>query len=641
MSSGDKKAKNGSDDTRGVIDTPLGEDWLSIQPYVEGLSGFIGGCQTPMTIAVQGDWGTGKTNMMLLAERQLAPHGHFRLSDPPKNAPEATEEAPVYTIRFNTWQYSQFEMQGRLVGSLLENIGAHLLLAEPGKKGAEKRKEFLNALLPIASTAGLSVLQTGLGFVGLGALSGVVQEVSAEARVALAKRNGGAPVEDVAAVLVDVKAKFAAAVKELVTADGDADTGRLVVFIDDLDRLEPRKAVELMESLKLFLDVPHCVFVLAIDFSVVQQGVIDKYGSRMGRAKARSFFDKIIQVPFQMPVGAYRLEVFLDELIKETRLVLSDDERSSFLGLIQYSVGSNPRSIKRLINTFMLLRGISTIGRQQSDERGATGQSTDLQLFAILCLQTAYPDAYLELVSGDVEESSIFQRFFVASEGNSTEADEVQNSADAEKLLVEAGIEAGGKRFGQLASEIMSQFKNRDGFDVGAFESVLRQAITTSSGADSTPSTSRRGPKVYGADARQQRIAQKAPWAARPGALALPEQFCTRLEDSSEQVRIGVPESDTQGWVIEVARKRVGMLHVRQKFVHVSLEPRWFKEKNPKFFYEKFRKQFAGDADLLERVDVNDYGGFIINRIKPTEAELLGRLADFWVDVIQEDLDKP
>lgn len=41
---------------------------------------------------------------------------------------------------------------------------------------------------------------------------------------------------------------------------------RVVIFVDDLDRLVPSKAVELLEVLKLFLDCKQCVFVLAIDY---------------------------------------------------------------------------------------------------------------------------------------------------------------------------------------------------------------------------------------------------------------------------------------------------------------------------------------------------------------------------------------
>lgn len=51
-----------------------------------------------------------------------------------------------------------------------------------------------------------------------------------------------------------------------------------MIFVDDLDRLVPSKAVELLEVLKLFLDCKQCVFVLAIDYEVVIRGAIKKYG---------------------------------------------------------------------------------------------------------------------------------------------------------------------------------------------------------------------------------------------------------------------------------------------------------------------------------------------------------------------------
>lgn len=46
------------------VDQPTDKDSLGIENYIKGLSNFIGRCATPLTIAIQGEWGTGKTSIM-------------------------------------------------------------------------------------------------------------------------------------------------------------------------------------------------------------------------------------------------------------------------------------------------------------------------------------------------------------------------------------------------------------------------------------------------------------------------------------------------------------------------------------------------------------------------------------------------
>lgn len=55
----------------GHSDHPLGrlsDDSLGLAAYAESLAEFIQKCSTPMTVAIQGDWGTGKTSLMRMVE---------------------------------------------------------------------------------------------------------------------------------------------------------------------------------------------------------------------------------------------------------------------------------------------------------------------------------------------------------------------------------------------------------------------------------------------------------------------------------------------------------------------------------------------------------------------------------------------
>ena len=96
-----------------------------------------------------------------------------------------------------------------------------------------------------------------------------------------------------------LKANFAEQVKKRLENTG---CDRVVVFIDDLDRILPMRAVEILESLKNFVDVEGTVFVIACDYEVVRKGLKAKFDVSEDDLEGRSFFDKIIQVPFRMPI---------------------------------------------------------------------------------------------------------------------------------------------------------------------------------------------------------------------------------------------------------------------------------------------------------------------------------------------------
>ena len=78
----------------------MSEDLFHIESYIDGLSVFIKECATPMTVSIQGDWGSGKTSMMNMIKGKI--------------------NDTVCPIWFNTWQFSQFDMGNSLIFSMLE-----------------------------------------------------------------------------------------------------------------------------------------------------------------------------------------------------------------------------------------------------------------------------------------------------------------------------------------------------------------------------------------------------------------------------------------------------------------------------------------------------------------------------------------
>lgn len=360
------RTKNGKGDIQDL------EDLLQLDNYYNGLANFIGGCAMPMTVAVQGDWGTGKTSAMNSIVRILS------------NKPEFKDSCT--TVFFNTWQYSQFEDGQNLVFSLIMAIIKKIAEQKSGVK-PDKLKKTLIKVCNVFARVSVSVASEVLGG---STPANIITEILKEGYRAATEgnENGNAILKiDYANELVELRHTFNDLVNEFCEGKGDK---RIVVFIDDLDRLQPSRAVEVMEALKVLLESDKCVFVLAIDFDVVVRGVRDKYGADMDERKARAFFDKIIQVPFQMPVNVFETDKMINDALRGLNIEGQSPLYNKFANL---SVGSNPRSIKRLLNTFKLSMDI-----QGCQKRESWSAKHNLYLFAALCLQTSFPELYKLIV---------------------------------------------------------------------------------------------------------------------------------------------------------------------------------------------------------------------------------------------------
>jgi predicted KAP-like P-loop ATPase len=216
--------------------------------YADVLADFIRGCETPITIGIQGDWGIGKTSMLNMVKENLAP--------------TIRSKVKYHVIYFNTWQYSQFQQEQYLGLSILKGIMAEVQSLESLKelRKDEKVKAALKNFGGFVAKLGNQVIQNNTG----------IDLINA----ATDDREASFLDNDIVVQIRRMKNEFSNLVKTLVPNELD----RLVIMIDDLDRIKPVRALEFLESIKNFLDVESCVFVMAVDYSVIQSGMIEKLG---------------------------------------------------------------------------------------------------------------------------------------------------------------------------------------------------------------------------------------------------------------------------------------------------------------------------------------------------------------------------
>ena len=352
----------------GVIDEPVAPgaaDNLDIKTHSQALIKFIENTKTPITVGIQGEWGSGKTSLI------NSIHHAFEVDE------------RVKQIWINSWEYSLLSTPEEALLKIVNRIIEKLVEADPDKARVDKIKGGAERIFKGALRVGA---QVALG----SEAASVAKELldSSEQSISELRRQLG----------------------EVVNGMAERSSNphqKVIIYVDDLDRIEPRNAVAILELLKNIFSVPRCVFILAIDYQVVVKGLEHKFGKQtpQNEWEFRAFFDKIIQLPFMMPMGQYNIGKYVNALLLDIGFVEGEGLNDSAVReIILRTIGGNPRSIKRLVNSVSLIQIFTEI--KTVDEKTVAGEESDASadeesiederflLFALLCLQIAYPPIY-------------------------------------------------------------------------------------------------------------------------------------------------------------------------------------------------------------------------------------------------------
>lgn len=405
----------------------IDDDLFDISTYVNALCSFVRTCDTPMTISIQGDWGSGKTSMMNMMRENL--------------------QNDVWSIWFNTWQFSQFDMGNGLAFSMLDVL-LNGLDCKP-----DVRSKIINGLV-------------GFGRKAVRVATDVA--VCGEAAELVGNLMEGTGEVDVASEILGLKEKFQNTVNAKLQKE---NKNRVVIFVDDLDRLQPEKAVELLEVLKLFLDCENCVFILAVDYEVVTLGIRQKFGDDVSSEKGKSFFDKIIQLPFKMPVSNYNINKYVQDMMQGMDIPIDAAMVELFKNLIHTSVGFNPRGMKRLFNTYQLLNIVSA-----ATVRGIKDDVRKRELFAIICMQMCYEGLYTYLASTRLDAESMTS--LIEPDTSEAALKEIYNDIESDKQQQLSRIMTFLPYFAE-AIRLEGEDAISDD-EINTFERILKSSLVTS-----------------------------------------------------------------------------------------------------------------------------------------------------------------
>lgn len=267
------------------------------ETYIQGLTNFIKEkIYPPFSISIDGDWGTGKTHLMKIIEKNL--------ND--QNYP---------TIWFNPWEYEKTD------SSYIAFIKKLSISFKDKFKLALKDIGVFGISLAISSIDGVARLLTN-DSINYSNIKDITEEVIK------ASQGESEKYSDTVELLR----------KDFVRITSDISTKKfggkpLIIFIDDLDRCLPDNSLKLLEALKNTFSVKDApvIFICGQNINITKEFLTSKYAS-IGYEYASNYFKKIFDISIKIP-GIQQEQI--KELIKYKLSESFDNPKSDLVEIIQ------------------------------------------------------------------------------------------------------------------------------------------------------------------------------------------------------------------------------------------------------------------------------------------------------------------
>ncbi|MCG8776467.1 KAP family P-loop NTPase fold protein, partial [Tenacibaculum finnmarkense] len=285
----------------------------------------------PLTIGVYGKWGEGKTSFLNLIDKGID------LGEKEKG------QKGVLKYHFNPWRYSTeeemlfdfFDGLSKLMfvnteNETLQKVGEQLI----------KYSKYAKAI-KVSASAGLSPLYK----------MGATLDISQIMKSLGEDFKGEKPVLEV--IIDNINKKL------------EASKYKIVVFIDDIDRLDKDEIYTILKLIKLNANFDNFVYIVALDENHVAKAIGQRYGETSDDGKL--FLEKIINIPIHLPkIESADFKQFFDKKLKEVIDNLGFSNRKEEINEIRnefkFHYFKNGREIIRVLNSFFV--GAFAIGEE-------------------------------------------------------------------------------------------------------------------------------------------------------------------------------------------------------------------------------------------------------------------------------------
>ncbi|KPG79969.1 KAP family P-loop NTPase fold protein [Pseudomonas sp. RIT-PI-o] len=327
-------------------DLPTLDDKLGWEGEIQRLKLRVEQCPTPHVLGIHGDWGAGKTSFMRQLQHSLGGEVESGLVRKLNAQPPPEENDSVVTIWFDAWRYQH---ESSPIVALLQ----------------EMRRQFSNMTKVREKFAKLSTvaLQYTLdGLAGIGKAIGYEAIPNSEKIRAIGESWEKANFHQTGQ-FDSLKTHLHDTIVALLP---DGPTTRVVVFIDDLDRCNPKSAFKLLEGLKIYLSLPNCVFILGMNENILLDAIREEISAPSNASandiylRASHYMEKICTDIYRLPLPKTGTEFFSKMLMEGSS---SSEAAQAFMLAVGDTICLPPnlRRLKALANQWKRFSGCIVI----------------------------------------------------------------------------------------------------------------------------------------------------------------------------------------------------------------------------------------------------------------------------------------
>lgn len=314
------------------------EDILNRRSFVQSLAEVIVGYDAPesFSIGVYGPWGSGKTSVINMTIEAV----------------ESTS-SDIVTLRFNPWLCSDAK---QLITQFFKQLASAVQLKETNSDKLWRLIDSYSDVLEITGAFGTAGVF----------LSPMAKLLAGKAKMHTARNEN------------DLQKK-----KNEIIAHLKQEHVKILVTIDDIDRLSEKEIVAVFQLVKSLADFPNTIYLLAFDHDVVVKAL-----AAVQRGDGEEYLDKIIQVPVALPkASAKSVQDVLFAKLNAVICELPEEKWDKEAWAAMYTLGIKPyiRSIRDVIRFTNVFSLSYTLLKQETDA---------VDLLGLTCLQVFEPAVY-------------------------------------------------------------------------------------------------------------------------------------------------------------------------------------------------------------------------------------------------------